>query len=110
MSRSEIRDAAAHADAISHLLDDAEESRSMAVKINDVFRKLGIFGRCSAYPTPKAETVAIQFHKDGTYAMVEVHAARFVDYCREHKTTPSDIIAALRKKHELTTRNTPGHR
>lgn len=110
MIRSEIKCDAAQAAAISRLLDDAEESISMAVKINDIFRKLGIFGRCSAYPTPKAETVAIQFHKDCTYAMVEVHAARFTAYCREHETTPSDIIAALRKKHELTTRNTPGHR
>lgn len=110
MRHSEIKCDAAKAADLSRLLDDAEESISMSITINDLLRKIDLFGRFSAYPTPKSDTVAIQFHKDGTYAMVEVHAARFTAYCREHETTPSDIIAALRKKHELTTWNTTGHR
>lgn len=96
--------------ALSRLLDDAEESISMSVTINDLLRKIDLFGRFSAYPTPKADTVVIQFQKDCTYAFLEVHAERFAAYCRANETTPGDIIAALHKKHKLITRSTPGHR
>ncbi len=84
------------------LQDDAGESRRMATLLNDAFSKLGMFGRCSAYPTAKAESVVIQFHREGTYAMVEVNAVRFAAYCREH-CTPRAIMAALHKKYDLST-------
>lgn len=75
------------------------ESRRKAAILNDAFSHLRLYWAFKAYETRHRDRVGIQFRADGAEQIVEVDAARFLAFLKNHHKH-HEIRAALGRKLE----------